>query len=408
MACLTVQQANDFLSKDQNRIQGRIIRSLAINSPWMNVVDTSTFPAGVSDIQRAVVQGAIAPVLSQATPNWDSFSCTRTPTTVQSGSTEYQYQPLSHFERGPSLCVTQAFSAVKTALTAMENAISDHVNTLWNSWIRYQLYLNSANKITVKAGYSLSQMLATGFGTAFKVVNGSPVVPNAPLNFKLLKALANYLMHSKLAGPSYQWGSGMNLHYRFISDQATVDAMRDQADVRSDIRYIAAGGDRDAKDALLSYSWEGPYQGIGFGVDQSITRASGINANGTLNFIEPFYPVSSTKGVIREVNPAWEAAPYQVSYLMAKGTFVREIPEEFTGEGMTRFDKQFWGGKVIWHNVQDNTCNVKGDTGFHYYDLAAAMRPERPEFIIPILHTRCQDDFNLVSCTPQGYYSNSL
>lgn len=405
MACLGVVAANDFLAKDANRISGRIARSLAINSPWMNVLDTSTFQSGVSDVQRSVVQQAVAPVLSQASPQWNAFSCTKTPTQIATGTQEYQYTPLSHFEIGPKICVTQAFSSFKNAIRMTEQAISDHIETLWNSWIRYQLFLLSARKCVVAAGLPLSSMIGgNGLGANFP----TGITPNAALNFKLLKGIANYMMHVLLAGSQFQWGNGLNKHYKFISDQTTIDALRAEADVRSDLRYISAGGDPKARNALMSYSWEGPYQGIAFGVDQSITRASGINTTtGQIQFVEPFLAQNVTLGTGRVVNPDWLSAPYQVSYLCAYGSFVREVPEEFLGEGMTRFERQNWGGKLTWHNVLDNTCNIKGDTGFHYYDLAAAMRPERPEFVIPILHTRCNEDFGLVACTPQGYSHNT-
>src|SRR4029079_5517716 len=97
-------------------------------------------------------------------------------------------------------------------------------------------------------------------------------------------------------------------------------------------------------------------------------------------------------GTKRVVNPDWLSAPFQVSFLLAKGTFIREIPEEYLGEGMTKFERQNWGGKVTWHNVPDNCENIRGDKGFHYWNLAAAFPPERPEFAIAILHTRCQED----------------
>lgn len=404
--CLTIQQANDFLSKDENRITGRIARSLAINSPFINLLETATFRAGVSDTQRSVRQEAVAPVLSQVAPAWSAFACTKTPTEIQTGSTEFQYTPLSHLERGPKICVTQAFSSFKNAIRQTEMAIQDHVQTLWNSWIRYQLYLHSGTKATVASGLALSNLVSSGYGTAFPL----GITPNAAINFKFLKALANHLTHALLAGDEFKFGSGMQKHFRFISDQETVDALRAQADVRADLRYIAAGSfAKEGKDALLTYSYEGPYQGISFGVDQSCMRATGFNAaTGLPTFVEPFSSQATTKGTMRISNPAWLAAPYQVSFLVAKNSFVREIPEEFLGEGLTRFDRQFWGGKVVWHNQRDNDCNIKGDTGFHYYDLAAAMRPERPEFVIPIIHTRCTDDLGLVACTPQGYYSNSL
>jgi len=405
MDCISLLQANDFLSKDSNRISGKIARSLAINSPWMNVLETSTFQSGVSDIQRSIRQEAIAPVLSQATPNWAQFACTKTPTDVITGSTEFQYHPLSHLERGPKICVMQAFASFKNSIRMAEMAITDHVQTLWNSWIRYQLYLNSATKCLVNSNLSLNQMIATGYQTNF--ITG--YAPNAPLSFRFLKALANYMTHVLLAGDEFKFGSGALKHFRFISDADTVDALRRQADVVAAQYAISSSGDSDAKAALRNFFWEGPYQGIAFAIDQSITRISGINkTTGVPTFIEPFTAIAATKGTQRAFNQTWLNAPYQISYLVAKSSFIREIPEEFLGEGMTRFDKQYWGGKVVWHNVRDNDCNIKGDTGFHYYDLAAAMRPERPEFVVPIIHTRCTENLCLTPCTPQGYYSNSI
>jgi hypothetical protein len=93
---------------------------------------------------------------------------------------------------------------------------------------------------------------------------------------------------------------------------------------------------------------------------------------------------------------------------MAKNTFTREVPEEYLGEGMTKFERQNWGGRLTWHNVKDNCENITGNKGFHYWQLAAGFRPERPEFVIPILHLRCIDDLGLTPCTPQGYYATCV
>lgn len=406
LSCLDVTTANDFLAKDSNRISGRIAESLAINSPWINAIRTGTFKSGVSDTQRSVVQEAVAPALSQATPNWSSFACSREPAQVQTGSTEYQYTPQAYFERGPTFCVTQAFSSFMNAIQMSEDAIVNHVNTLWNSWIRYQMYYNSSTKVVADSqANGLNCVIASGFQTNFP-----NATPDSPLSFAFLKKIANYMTHQLLAGTEFQFGSGGQKHFRLISDQDTIDSLRNEANVRADLRAFTTGQyTKEGKDALLSYSWEGPYQGIAFGVDQSILRANSYNqSTGEIQFVEPFISQATTKGTMRIVNPDWLNAPLQVSFLFADKSFVREVPEEFLGQGMTRFDKQFWGGKVVWHNVKDMTCNIKGDTGFHYYDLAAAIRPVRPGFMIPILHLRCQENLGLSSCTPQGYYCNTL
>lgn len=404
--CITIGQADDFLTKDQNRVSGRIARSLAINSPWINVIETGTFAAGVSDVQRSVVQEAIAPALSQCNPQWGSFSCSLPPQTVCYGSTEYQYTPQQYFEKSCPLCLQTSFSAFRNSIRMVEMSYTDHITTLWNSWIRAQLFSLSATKVIADStATSFDQLVSSGLATNFVVGR----TPDSPLTFKFLKFLANYLTHSLLAGSEFKFGTGMEASFRFISDQATVDAMRNQADVRTDLRYIAAGGNSEARNALMQYNWDGPYQGISFGVDQSIIRASGINtATGQICCVEPFLSAEATKGTKRVVNPDWLSAQYQVSFLLANHSFIREIPEEFLGEGLTKFERQNWGGKITWHNVKDNCDNITGNKGFHYWNLAAAIRPERPEFVIPILHVRCADDFCLTPCTPQGYYAQCV
>lgn len=399
--CITIAQADDFLSKDENRISGRIAESLAINSPWINILTTGTFASGVSDTQRSIVSEAVAPVLSQCNPQWGGFDCNLEPNTVCYGSTEYQYRPESYWEKSCEFCLQTSFSAYRNAIRMVEMSYSNHITTLWNSWIRSKMLTLSATKITVNSTVDFSAMIASGFATNF--VAG--LTPDSPLTWRFLKAVANYMTHVLLAGPEFQWKTSNGNTFRFISDQDTIDAMRNQADVRTDLRFAAAGGFREDRNALMTFSWEGPYQGIQMGVDQSIIRASGITADGVICCVEPFIAADATKGTKRQVNPAWLAAPYQVSFLIAKESFVREIPAEFLGEGLTTFQRQNWGGKLTWHNVKDNCRNITGNKGFHYWQLAAAFRPERPEFVVPILHLRCQQNLCLTPCTPSGYYT---
>lgn len=403
--CISIGEANDFLSKDQNRISGRIARSLAINSPWINAIETGTFASGVSDTQRSIVQEAIAPALSQCNPQWASFQCSLPPQTVCYGSTEYQYQVQQYFEKSCPFCLQTSFSAFRNAIRMVEMSYTDHIQTLWNSWIRAQMLQLSATKVIADStATAFSQVVANGFATPFPLGR----TPDSPLTFKFLKFIADYLTNSLLAGDEFKWGTGMLKHFRLISDQATINNFRSDDAVRRDLRFIAAGSP-SGKEALLQYTWEGPYQGISFGVDQSPIRASGINtATGAICCVEPFLEANASQGTKRTVNPDWLSAPYQVSFLMAKNSFIREIPVEYLGEGLTKFERQNWGGRITWHNVKDNCDNITGNKGFHYWNLAAAMRPERPEFVIPILHTRCLDDMGLVACTPQGYYASCV
>jgi hypothetical protein len=372
----------------------------------MNIITTGTFASGVSDTQRSVVQEAIAPALSQCNPQWGGFDCSLPPQTVQYGNTQYQYSVQQYFEKSKPFCLESSFSSFRNGIRMVEMAYTDHITTLWNSWIRAQMLQLSATKVIADStATAFSQILASGFQTNFPTGR----TPNSPLTFKFTKFLMNYLVNSLLAGSEFQWGNGVYRTFRLITDQQTMDNIRAEIDVRADLRAIAAGGTAGSKDPLLTYSWDGPYQGLEMGNDQSIIRVNGINTTtGRVCCVEPFLSGSATQGTKRVVNPDWLSAPYQISFLVAKNTFVREIPEEFLGEGMTKFERQNWGGKITWHNVRDNCDNVQGNKGFHYWNLAAAMRPERPEFVIPILHLRCRDDLGLTACTPQGYYASCV
>lgn len=403
--CISIGEASDFLAQDSNRISGRIARSLAINSPWINVLETGTFQAGISCTQRSVVQEAVAPALSQCAPVWGSFQCNLPPQTVCYGSTEYQYAPEQYFEKSCPLCLQTSFCAFRNQIKMIEMSYTDHIATLWNSWIRAKILALSATKVTADStATSFGQIVARGFATNFPAGR----TPDSPLTFRFLKFVMNYLTHSLLAGPEFKWNNGALGGFRLITDQQTIDNFRDDSNVRLDLRAIAAGCCDKGVNMLGSYSWLGPWQGVEFGVDQSIIRVSGVRADGTVCCVEPFAEAPATNGTKRVINEAWVNAPYQISFLMAKGSFVREIPEEFLGEGLTKFERQNWGGKITWHNVLDNCQNITGNTGFHYWQLAAAFRPERPEFAIPILHTRCVDDMGLVACTPSGYYTSCV
>lgn len=403
--CIEIGEASDFLTKDANRVSGRIARSLAINSPWINVLETGTFEAGLSDTQRSVVQEAIAPALSQCNPQWASFQCSLPPQTVCYGSTEYQYSPEQYFEKSCPLCLQTSFSAFRNSIKMVEMSYTDHITTLWNSWIRAKVFTLSATKVVADStATAFGDIVSSGLNTPFAPGR----TPNSPLTFKFLKFIANYLTHNLLAGSEFKWGNGASGVFRFISDQQTIDGFRNDDALRLDLRAIAAGCCDEGKRNLGSYSWLGPWQGIEFGVDQSIIRVSGIRDDGTVCCVEPFAEAAASQGTKRVINEAWVNAPYQISFLMAKGSFVREIPAEFLGEGLTKFERQNWGGKLTWHNVKDNCDNITGNKGFHYWQLAAAFRPERPEFAIPILHARCVDDMGLVSCTPQGYYTSCV
>lgn len=402
--CVPIEAIQNHFSKDPSRIQGRVLPGLAANSPYLNAIDTETFPAHVSDTQKAVVTQMIPPKMSLTDPAWTAPGCEKGPDWHPAGSDEYDYELEEYFGASDPICLRDGYSAVRGNLTQFEKNYEILVTLYWNAYIRARLVALSATKFVAYDDGSttaIDDLITEGLGTNF-----ANLKPNSPLTWGFAQEVVEYLMHAKFCNFSYQYGSGEMRHLRCITDKRTIRAWRDDPEVRADIRAGVTGRFQDKYDDLYGYIWRGPYQGLAFAYDETILRACDV-VNGVPVYVEPLILKAATKGVKAVINPAWLAAPYQVSLIMGKGSFVRLIPEEYLGEESARFEKQFYMGQLQWFNHRDWDCNIRGDKGFWYWNMSATMRPERPEFCAAILHARCQNSLGLDPCAALSYYRNA-
>jgi hypothetical protein len=221
------------------------------------------------------------------------------------------------------------------------------------------------------------------------------------MSFKALHFIARYIKENLFA-EMFDGGSKGMPHFRFIGSADLIERFREESGVKDVLCCFVSGGYKLGEQALSGYSWETApaYRGLAFGIDQRPLRASGFKANGTLNLIDPVTIVSNaTKNTAYAVvNTAWLEADYEVSFLLATGSFERLVPERYVGEGSFKFAPQLHMGELEWHYQIDNDCNVFGDFGWHKYQIVRAYKPLRPQFVIPILSKRCPADLGLPEC----------
>lgn len=392
---------SDIASKDTNRIQGMIAKSLAANSVYMNVIGGGVFPSGVSDTIRSVVQMQAAPGDSFALPQFvcDTEICGQLGHQDLTDTIDFTIRLESFRGRGPNICVKQGYAAFKGSYTMAEDSLRKLVTQYINSDIRAQLYLRSASKFTANANYDFNSLF-TGGSECDLGVKFAPLLPTGPMTFKALHYLARYL-REVLLGEWYSQDKGMP-HFRFIAGSDQIEYFRSEVGVQNVMIALTTGGYRLGEVALTAYSFEQSpaYRGIAFGVDQRPLRATGFNEDGTLALVDPVTIVSNpARGTAyAKANPAWLAAEYEVGILIADGSFERHVPERYVGEGSFRFAPQLHAGELEWHYVIDNTCNSRGDFGWHQYQITRAYKPLRPQHIIPVLYKRCIADLGLVNC----------
>lgn len=401
---VTPYTASALASKDANRIAGQIAKALALNAPFVNILDGGILPAGVSDTVRSVIQEQALPGDSLVAPTFSATKdlCGPVASAEATATTEYTYSLGTKRARGPKICVKGAYAAYKGSYLMAEDSLKKLITQYFNSDVRSTLYTRSGVKYTAldSGTHSFGNGIAGSefaIDTAFVNVSQTYV---GKINFKVLSKLARYL-HEVLLVEMFEEGT-VNAHFKWIGSPDSIEGFREELGVVTDLRYLAAGGFRaGGADALFAYRWEGPYRGISFGVDQRALRASALVA-GQPTLVEPFVGVATTNGTASRVNPAWTAAPFEIGFLVGKSSFERLVPEKYTGEGSFKFSPQLAMGELQWHYQIDNDCNQFGDFGWHKYEITRAYRPVRPHSVVPVLYRRCEFDTGVVVCDTTG------
>lgn len=395
---LTPGQYSSGIATQVSILRNEMIRFIALNDPYANILDGGTTPNNMGEEIKTLVTNRMVTGQSLTLPTFNPTieQCGATGAKAKFGQTEFSTKLETLRGEGPLICLNQARYSVEDSYRIAEQNLKDAVKSLYAADVRGQLVTLSGLKATLYDGATqLDQILNGGYNQVS--VNFKGGVPTSPVSYKFLVALSNYMRDN--LSPEF-FGEGSGQHFVFIAGSEQIEVLRNQADVKQDLLAFAAGSFKDTKDALQKYSFiEFPYRGIKMGIDQQPLRFNTVNASGFPNFIEPLVETVTDYGVENATNPDWTSAQYEVGFLVSKGTFKRLVPERFVGEATFKFDPQFVMGELMWHYVKDNDCNQWGDFGKHLYQVMRAYQARRPHGVIPILYKRCSVDLGLSSCS---------
>jgi hypothetical protein len=396
---LCAADLNQIAREDENRLTGSIAQSAARNNPWINSISGGTFPAGVSAQQQSIVSMPAAPGDNAAIPE---FICKENLCGVK--GPRDSVDTITHTVRlegkrgrGPKVCVHEGYNAFKGQYEAAAMELKKLIPNYVDSDIRAQLYLRGGTKFVANSGYDFESLLTGGFDTDIGV-QFLPVLPDSPMSFKALQALAQYLSEIALA-PFYNAGRGQP-HYRVIAGLEQLNRFRDEADVQGAATALAQGGFKFGEEVLTGYSFETApaFRGLAFANDQTELRVSGLDGNGVPIIVNPYTIVEDalTGRAYRKPSAAWKAARYAIGAILADGSFERQVPENYIGEGPFKFAPQLFSGELKWHNLEDNDCNLWADFGWHKYQIIRAYKPLRPHYAVHFLYMRPLADLGLV------------
>jgi hypothetical protein len=404
MACNNyIDVATQLFSRDPTRLFGPIAKALQTQVPYISALRAGTFPAAVSATLLAPAQGRTLLSTSLANPSFTPMLnlCGSCDVPVdQNGTNQYSYVASITSGVSDKICLNQGFSAFMGSLTSQLDAYQTAVTELINADIRWQLFLRSGVKMVVQTGLSAASMISGG---EYQIDTPVPAIQsNAQLSQPLIQAANRYMRTALRAKP---FGAGANAHGRLIASPDELDFLRDELGGAAGpgganivpLGQVAAGGNKMALDALTGYMFEPLYRGVQYGEDPLPLR---LNWNGAgYDPVDPNIAYSATVGTVATVNPAWLEASHEVAFLMYDGSFERQVPAPWTGEGKIRFARQMFGGEIQFLNHPDMTSNLWNDWGLMAYRIGRAYKPIYPWFCLPIIYKRCQESNGLATCT---------
>lgn len=384
-------------------LRNDLIRFIMLNDPYSNLVEGGTTPNNAGEQIRTLVTSRLVTNQSLTKPSFGSLentSCGLIGPAAEFGQTEFITSLEVLRGKGPTVCVNQSRFAVLDAYRIAEQNLKDAIKTVNAADIRAELLTLSGVKAVLNTGATnLGQVLTGGYNQVS--VNFLGGLPTAPVSYKFLVALSNYMRDN--LSPEF-FGDGSGQYFVFISSSDQTETLRNDTNVKSDLQAFAKGSFSDAKNELMKYAFiDYPYRQIKLAIDQQPLRFNAVNGAGFPVFIEPLVRTVTDSGVQNLTNPAWVNANYEVGFLVSKGTFRRLVPERFVGEGTFKWEPQYIMGELMWTNYRDNQCNPWGDFGYHLYQIIRAFQARRPHGVIPILYKRCAMDLGLDACASPGY-----
>lgn len=400
---ITEEGISQIAKKDTNRLVGSVARALAANSPFIGVLSGGTFASGMGDTVTSSVEMQAAPGDSLAVPTFtdETLLCGSVGSKERTGKVDFTYKLRGKRGIGPRVCVKQGYGAFKSSYLSAEDSLRKLITQYINADVQAQLVLSSATKATAKAGATLAANTVGGSELNVGITFAGLALPDAKISFKAVHAWARYLKE-QLFGEMFSPEGKVQPHFRVIGGADIIESFRAEVGVENVLLALTQGGYKLGENSVSAYSWETStaYRGIAFGTTHRPLRFNAINGGTNLpTWIDPVVTTedSDTNTAYSTANPAWLTATYEVLLLIADGSFQRQVPENYVGEGSFKFAPQLHAGELDWHYIKDNDCNQWGDFGWHKYQITRAYKPLRPQHIIPILFKRAQTDLGLTA-----------
>ncbi len=382
------------LISDQNtRIKLAIVKHIAFNDPYSNLVIQDNFESGYGETQTyaATPRAAMNQSLTEPAFTPYSESCQLAPPVAKYGNYNYSSVPGVLEGQSNPICVRQQYFAVERLLTQSIEMLKRGITSIMSADVRANFLNLSGTKFVVPAPGAAPESGLTGSEWAVSAAFAGGL-PGDRLTFQYAKWLADLLKYDY---EPEMFGEGANVHAILVTSQELNDALRTDAPVNNTLVASTTGGYKDGHDGLWRYAFiDSNFRGLKFAIDPKPLRFNQVDGSGFPILLEPYLQVATNAaGLTWKTNSAWQNASFEVSFLfLSPNAFSRLTPQRYSGEGEAKWPTGMFGGELEWFNVKES-CNRWGDFGWFQYRIIRAVQPQAPHMTVAILSKRCRGAF---------------
>jgi hypothetical protein len=178
------------------------------------------------------------------------------------------------------------------------------------------------------------------------------------------------------------------------SPETSRDLLRQNSDLRNDIRYATPS------ELIAPLGVERSFQGFYHLIDLELPRFTYSSSAGWVQQY-PYIQQSTNNGYTWEINPAYNTAPFEVSFIFHPDVYEEAVQQVGPNIPGAAFDDYpyYYSGQFFWLNIRDAVNNPLGKIGRWLAIFQSGSRPISPYLGRAIIHKRCPYDQSFINCS---------
>jgi hypothetical protein len=217
-------------------------------------------------------------------------------------------------------------------------------------------------------------------------------LPQSQLTQGILKRLYMKLIRDGAGTNAMGRENGAPVFMLICGAETSENLIRLNADIRQDYRYAKPN------ELLTPLGIERSYGGFYHSIDPYPPRFAVAGSSPAYLFrVYPFRKETTTKGTAYNINPAYETATYEISYIFHQDVFRSVVPSPINTNNRMAFNPQNYRGEFKWVNILDRQNNPDGNVGYFRGVVASGARPVFPQYGYVVMHTRPTISLDYVS-----------